>query len=340
MSETIVVPSERAGLELDEFLCLQFPGCSKGYLRRKVRDGAILLDGIQAHPSQRLRQNQVLIVNFEEEKLPQPPHAPVDAIPLLYEDDDAAVVFKPAGLAVEPERWFRDKASLAGALLALARQRGENAGAGSCEIDGPVEERFRAVHRLDKDTSGCLLVAKNLDAERTLRGAFEKGTVEKRYLALVEGEYPLGDGEEDTIELPLGPDSRRSGRMIVDEPHGKAARTLIRVVERFRGYSLLACHPLTGRTHQIRVHLSARGFPLAVDSIYGRRDAFLLSWIKNGYKAKFGKPERPLVDRLTLHAESLAFSQPSSCERVQVRAPVPKDLENTLRQLRKVRPLL
>jgi 23S rRNA-/tRNA-specific pseudouridylate synthase len=127
--------------------------------------------------------------------------------------------------------------------------------------------------------------------------------------------------------------------MIVDEPDGKAARTIIRVVERFRGYSLLACHPITGRTHQIRVHLSAHGFPLAVDSVYGRRDAFLLSEIKNGYKPKLGKPERPLINRLTLHAESLAFSQPSSCERVQVRAPLPKDLENTLRQFRKVRSL-
>jgi RluA family pseudouridine synthase len=339
VSETIVVPTERAGLELDEFLCLQFPGCSKGYLRRQVRDGAILLDGIQAHPSQKLRHNQVLIVDFEGKKLPEPPHAPAEVIPLLYEDDDVAVVFKPAGLAVEPERWSRDKASLAGALLALARRRGEDVRAGSRGTGGSIEERFRAVHRLDKDTSGCLLVAKNLDAERTLRGAFEKGTVEKRYLALVEGEYPLSNGEEDTIDLPLGPDLRRSGRMIVDEPDGKAARTIIRVVERFRGYSLLACHPITGRTHQIRVHLSAHGFPLAVDSVYGRRDAFLLSEIKNGYKPKLGKPERPLISRLTLHAESLAFSQPSSCERVQVRAPLPKDLENTLRQFRKVRSL-
>jgi len=334
--ETIVVPTERAGLELDEFLCLQFPNCSKGFLRRQVRDGAILVDGIQAHPSQRLRTNQVLIVDMVEEELPEPPHAPADEVPVIYEDQDVLVLAKPPGLAVEPERWAKDKASLAGALLAMARERAS----GSRGEDGDrIEIRFRAVHRIDKDTSGCLLVAKHLEAERELRKAFEANRVEKCYLALVEGELPLADDEEEAIDLPLGPDARRSGRMIVDRKEGKESRTRIRVVERFHGYTLVGCRPVTGRTHQIRVHLAAHGFPLAVDPIYGRRDAFLLSEIKPNYKLKRGRPERPLIGRLTLHAESLAFIRPMGTERVQVAAPLPKDYSNTLRQLRKVRAL-
>ncbi len=332
-----MVPSERAGLELDEFLCLQFPNCSKGFLRRQVREGAVLLDGTQAHPSVRLRTDQVLIVSMEEEEQPEAPHAPAEDIPLLFEDDDVMVLLKPAGLAVEPERWARDNASLAGALLAMARSRAKADDPHRPDGADRIEERFRAVHRIDKDTSGCLLVAKHLDSERVLRRAFEKNEVRKRYLALVEGEMRLGEGEEETVDLPLGPDGRRSGRMVVDVKGGKASRTHVSVAEAFQGYTLVACRPVTGRTHQIRVHLAAHGYPLAVDPLYGRRDAFLLSEIKSKYKAKRGKPERPLIDRLTLHAKSLVFSQPRTGEKVEIEAPLPKDFSNTLRQLRKVR---
>src|SRR5206468_5851573 len=115
MNETIVVPWERAGLELDEFLCLHFPEFSKGFLRRAVREGLILIDGMRASPSQRLRADQVLLVELDEDEAPPAPVAPEAALPILYEDEDLLVVDKPAGLAVEPERWARGAASLAGA---------------------------------------------------------------------------------------------------------------------------------------------------------------------------------------------------------------------------------
>ena len=335
MSETIVVPRERAGLELDEFLCLWFPGVSKGFLRQQVRDGLVLLDGLRVQPSQRLRPDQVVIVDFDEDAAPPPPVDTGLAIPVLYEDADLLVLDKPAGLAVEPERWARSNASLAGALLSLARARSSPAANGSA----PLELRLRNVHRLDKDTTGALVVAKHLEAERALRTAFEEDRVEKTYHALVEGEHPLADGAEDVIDLAIGPDERRSGRVVVQPDGGKPARTRISVLERFHGYTWMRCRPLTGRTHQIRVHLAATGFPLAVDPVYGRRSDLRLSAIKAGYRSKPGRPERPLVTRLTLHAAEVAVPSPSAPGRtIRVEAPLPKDLAKLLKQLGKVRP--
>jgi 23S rRNA pseudouridine1911/1915/1917 synthase len=344
MSENIVVPWERAGLELDEFLCLHFPEFNKGFLRRAVRDGLVLIDGMRASPSQRLRADQVLIVDLDEAEPPSSPVAPEAEIPILYEDEDMLVLDKPSGLAVEPERWARGAASLAGALLALARARTRARKESSEDSeedagdDGPLVLRLRAVHRLDKDTSGALVVAKNLEAERALRGAFEHDLVRKTYLALVEGEHPLEDGAEQEIDLAIGPDEKRSGRVVIDPRDGKPARTLVSVVQRFRGFTWLACRPLSGRTHQIRVHLSAVGFPLAVDPLYGRRGELLLSQVKAGYRAKRGRPERPLISRLTLHAAAIEVPAPRDPARtIRVEAPLPKDLSQLLKQLAKVR---
>ena len=336
MSEYIVVSRDRAGIELDEFLCLLFPEWNKGFVRRQVRSGRVLVDGEAANPSQFLRADQVLIVDIDEDEAPSPPRAtPGALLPVLYEDADVLVVDKPAGLAVEPERWAREKGSVAGSLLQLARER--SPGGKGDGGQGGIDMRPRLVHRLDKDTTGALLVAKDLGAERALRAAFEGGDVEKRYLALVEGEHPLPDGKQGLIDLPLGPDARRSGAMRVVEG-GKPSRTRIDVVERFRGFTLLGCEPLTGRTHQIRVHLAARGFPLIVDGLYGRRDRLLLSEIKAGYRAKRGRPERPLIGRLTLHAARLEFPSPSTPGgRIRVEAPPPKDFALAVKNLSKYR---
>jgi len=337
VNEYIVVPSDRAGLELDEYLCLLYPDWNKGFLRQQVRDGAILVDGQPARPSQRLRPQQVLILSIDETTAPQAPVAPTLVLDVLFEDHDVLVVDKPADLATEPERWAREAPSLAGALLALASSWGTQ------ERDGRLAFRPRLVHRIDKGTSGAVLVAKHLEAERFLRQAFDGGVIEKEYLALVEGEHPLADDEEELIDLPLAADDRKSGRQVVHGA-GKPSRTRIRIAERFRGYTLLSCRPETGRTHQIRVHLAHTGFPLVIDRTYGRRDHLNLSEIKSGYRPKRGRQERPLMERLTLHALAIRFpvlaADPAadgapSTRRVE--APLPKDFERTLGQLRKVR---
>jgi RluA family pseudouridine synthase len=349
--EFLCVPSERSGIELDEFLCLEFPGLSKGFVREQVRQGAVLLNGMAAHPSQRLHGDEVVVVSFDDEaaarrdaaaRAPRAAHVEV-----LWEDEDLLVADKPAGLASEPERWSRGAPYLGTALLDLGRR-------------ARPPYRPRLVHRLDKDTSGCIAAAKSLDAERFLRQCFERGLVRKEYWALVEGEHPLPAGRTETIELALAGEGQRGGRVRVDARSGKPSSTEIEVVRRFRGYTLLACRPLTGRTHQIRVHLAARGFPLAVDALYGRRSALLLSELKRGYRKKTGGAERPLLARLALHARVLELPLPRAhgyevpdrapapgapgapgatgtpsapVDRVRAEAPLARDLELALKQL-------
>jgi len=349
MSEYITVPEERAGLELDEFLTLQYPWLNKGFLRREVRNGKVLVDGEPARPSQRLRTYQVVVVDVDEDEAPETPvAAPQVELAVLYEDDDVLALDKPAGVATEPERWARECGSLMGSLLehVAGRARAEGDGRPADRSDDAPEPggegepwpfRPRLLHRLDKGTSGVVLAAKHLAAERSLRAAFDERRVRKEYLALVEGEHPLGDGEHEELELALAPDPRRSGRMVV-AADGKPSRTRVAVERRFRGYTLLRCEPLTGRTHQIRVHLAAAGFPLVVDELYGRRNDLRLSEFKPGYRRKPGRPERPLIDRLTLHARAIDFPQPADGRRVRVEAPLPADFERVLKQLGKVRP--
>jgi len=329
--DTFVVSDERAGLELDEFLCLQFPGLSKGFLRQEIAAGNVLLDGMDVVPGKRLRPNQVVIATIDGDRAPKRPVDPGIEIPVLHEDEDVLVVDKPHNLAVEPERWMRELGSLAGALLQIVEEREE-------ADDGGLSFRPRLVHRIDKDTTGAVVVAKHLEAERALRQAFEAGTIKKSYLALVEGEPYLSDGETMLIEHPIGPVLRKSGRMQVAND-GKPSKTRVGIAERFDGYTLLRCEPITGRTHQIRVHLSHDGFPLVIDRFYGRRSEFKLSEFKASYRPKRGLPERPLMDRLTLHAHEVVLPPLGSrTEPLEIVAPVPRDLERVLKQLRKVRP--
>ena len=226
---------------------------------------------------------------------------------------------------------MRELGSLAGALLQIVEEREE-------ADDGGLSFRPRLVHRIDKDTTGAVVVAKNREAERARRQAFEAGTIKKSYLALVEGEPYLNDGETMLIEHPIGPVLRKSGRMQVAND-GKPSKTRVGIAERFDGYTLLRCEPITGRTHQIRVHLSHDGFPLVVDRFYGRRSEFKLSEFKASYRPKRGLPERPLIDRLTLHAHEVVLPPLGArTDPLEIVAPVPRDLERVLKQLRKVRP--
>jgi len=346
--EVIVVPRERAGLELDEFLCLERPLINKGFFRRLVRAGDITVDGGAVLPNRRLCEGEIVMLPSEEladrDDLPFQLAAPDVPIHVLYENDRVLVVDKPPGVASEPERWAPESGCMAGALLAYAI---EAAG------EGPMAYRPRLLHRLDKDTSGVLAATKDLDAERLLRTAFEAGGVAKTYLALVEGEWPddeetLLDGEigeeaqlsrRERRQLSKGP--RRGHRMAVLPSGGKPAFTRVTVTTRYRGFTLLTCKPETGRTHQIRVHLAHAGFPLAVDPLYGRRDALLLSELKRMYRSKQGRPERPLIDRLTLHAAGIRLPDPaaeSPSKLLTIEAPMPTDFHRITRQLAKIRP--
>ena len=324
MNRHLWVETTDAGMELDEFLCQSFPSLSKRFLRGQVRSGRVLVDGTSARSSKRLRADQVVSVDFDESDVEEAVRAaPPFELSILHQDDALLVIDKPADLSVEPDRWDASKPSLVGALGQLGERLG-------CSL--------RIVHRLDKDTSGTVLVARSVEAERELREAFDGGRITKEYLALVEGEHPLADGEELIVDRPIGPDKKHGGTMRVRED-GKPARTRVRVEQRFRGYTLLRAEPLTGRTHQLRVHLSHEGFPLAVDPNYGRRSALLLSEIKAGYRPKPGRAERPLIDRLTLHAQRVVVPDTiTGTTASAVEAPLPPDYQKTLKQMAKVRP--
>ena len=312
-------------MELDEFLSISFPRLSKGYLRRQIRDGRVLVNGAPVVHSGRLRAEQVVSIDIDEAVAePAPVHVPAVELPVLFEDEHVLVVDKPANLISEPDRWDGERPHLLAALAGMEFPAGHGF-------------RPRLVHRLDKDTSGCMVVAKTIEAERSLREAFDSGRVGKTYLALVDGEFPepAGAGPWQAIDLPIGPDQRRSGRMCVSQS-GKSALTHVSVEKRFRGLTLLCCKPRTGRTHQVRVHLSASGFPLAIDPVYGHRRELMLSEFKAGYRRKPGRPEHPLMDRLTLHAASLSFPHVDG-RRLEVASPVPRDFARVLKQLSKVR---
>ncbi|RPI33608.1 MAG: RluA family pseudouridine synthase [Chloroflexota bacterium] len=236
-------------------------------------------------------------------------HKPKDLV--LWSDEALLVINKPAGLASLPDG-YDPKAPHVKSVLAA------------------THDPLYIVHRLDKDTSGVLVLARSLEAHRLLNTEFEKRRVAKTYHALVAGRP---DWTERVMRLPLLPDGDRQHRTVVDRK-GKRAVTVLRLLESLGPYSLIEASPQTGRTHQIRVHLAAAGFPIVGDELYGRGESISLSEFKLDYKAE-KNPERPLIARLALHAFSLAFEHPITREALYFEAGYPKDLGAVINQLRK-----
>lgn len=233
--------------------------------------------------------------------------------PVVYEDEHLIAFAKPSGLAVVPDRWDRDRVH----LMAL--------------VHAALSPDIFNAHRLDRDTSGVLLCARTPATLRALTSLFEQRAVEKTYLALVR---PAPVADEGEITAPLAPDPRRPGRMRI-AAGGKESATAWSVRERWRGgWALLEARPLTGRTHQVRVHLAHVGSPVVADPVYGDGRPLLLSSFKRGYRPG-REPERPLLARLGLHAARLALAHPITGERLEIAAPLPADLSAALAQLRR-----
>jgi RluA family pseudouridine synthase len=233
-------------------------------------------------------------------------------LPILFDDTQIVAVDKPADLATIPGRAETDSA-----LQRLSAQLGQP---------------LRVVHRLDKQTSGLLLFARSIEAQRHLSHQFQNNAVEKQYLALVRGRPTTDEGE---INAPLARHPASPKRMAVVRHGGRPARTLWRIEQRFGELTLLRVFPKTGKTHQIRVHLQSIGLPLAIDPLYNPapEQAIFLSSFKRGYRPG-REPERPLMSRLTLHAERLRFLDLNAIP-IELLAPLPKDFRVLLQAVAK-----
>jgi RluA family pseudouridine synthase len=237
-------------------------------------------------------------------------------IEIIYQDDDIIVLNKPTGISVTKDRSGADDLP-----TVLSEQLGLSEG-----------QELRLVHRLDKDTSGAMVIAKNLPAQSWLSSCFEKGIARKTYLAIVQGGAIEQSG---IIEAQLAPMEHERNKMQVVSKHGKEAVTQWELLADFGTLSLVAAHPLTGRTHQIRVHLASAGMPLAIDQVYGGGKGIYLSEVKQGYKVPKGQEERPLMERLTLHAYQLLVPLKEGAEPSLFVAPLDEKFKATVKMLAK-----
>jgi len=212
-------------------------------------------------------------------------------VEIIYQDDNIIVINKPSGVSVTKDR------SGAGQLRDLLAN----------QLPQQTISQLLLVHRLDKDTSGVMLLAKNTPAQALFSGFFTERLVKKTYLAIVTGAIP---GPSGTIDAPLAPNPKNAAVMCIAARKGKEALTEWKLLADFELVALLAVNPLTGRTHQIRVHLSSIGLPLAIDPLYGSSQPLLLSDTKTDYRLHKSQTEKPLIERLTLHAYQLELLKP------------------------------
>ncbi len=277
---------------------------SRSEAQRLIKGGQVTVNGQPAKPAYRLEEGDTVLIRIP---IPEPDEVAAETIPLdvLYEDADLVAINKPAGMVVHPAFGNRTGTLVNAALARWPEMRG---------VGG--EGRAGVVHRLDKDTSGVIILARTPAALRALQQQFKAHTVAKRYLALVEG---IPSSSSGVIDAPIGRDPRRRKRMAVVRG-GRDSVTRYDLLEEFEANSLLAIEPQTGRTHQIRVHLAWLGHPVVGDRVYGFRR------------------QRIRLKHSFLHAASLQVDQPTSGERFTFEAPLPAALEHVLTILRRQQP--
>jgi 23S rRNA pseudouridine1911/1915/1917 synthase len=294
---------EQAGKRLDQALHEQFPEFSRSRLQDWIKRERVLVNGAAARSSRVLREGDRIAV--EPAELPALRAEP-EVIPLhvLYEDPDFVAIDKPAGMVVHAGAGVHS-GTLVNALLGRFQSLSALGG----------DLRPGIVHRLDRFTSGVILVAKNDAAHRALAALFAGRQVEKTYIALVHGDVPADSGR---IEKPIARDPRHRTRMTARLGRGRAAWTEYRVVRRFTGFTLLEVRIGTGRTHQIRVHLAGMGHPVAGDRLYG---------------APARNEIQPLRERFFLHAQRIRFQHPFTGQPVEIESPLPENLRCWTEQL-------
>ena len=305
---SFIIEASDADTRLDAFLARKIESWSRSRLQKLIDDGEVSINGKVAKSSYKLRPNDEIEVELVSQ--PAANFAPENIrLDVIYEDDELAVINKPAGMIVHPG------AGVANGTLA-------NAIAYRFQIHNPqstIQNRAGIVHRLDKDTSGLIVVAKNEAAQENLSTQFAAREVHKSYIALVHGETVENSGK---IELPIARDRMNRLKMAVTKT-GRNALSLWRARERFEKFTLLDVEIKTGRTHQIRVHLAAINHPIVGDALYN-------SGRDNSVSDQQIKTEIVNLNRFFLHAARLAFAHPTTKERLLFQQPLPPELQNFL----------
>jgi 23S rRNA pseudouridine1911/1915/1917 synthase len=299
--EELIVPPEEAGVRIDRYLTDVLPGQSRSHIQRLIRDGHVTIAAQAVRPNRVVRAGETIVVDVPEPTTPAPIAEDL-ALDLVYEDPDIVVVNKPAGMVVHPAAGHA-QGTLVNALLHAVQ---DLSGVGG-------ELRPGIVHRLDRGTSGLMVVAKNDRAHVELARQFHDREVEKEYVALVWGVVQAGR----RIDLPIGRDPADRKKMSARARRARSAATRVTKALHMPGVSLLHVAIATGRTHQIRVHLSAIGHPIVGDATYG------------GLRKRVPGDLRPLLslDRPFLHAGRLVFHHPTDGRKMEFEAPLPRDLQ-------------
>jgi 23S rRNA pseudouridine1911/1915/1917 synthase len=316
----LTVQAKTAGQRLDQYLAGQFPDFSRSLIQKAIEAGSVTVNDAGTKASFKVRVGDRIRI-----WLPEPAHGPPAAenIPLdvLYEDEFLAIINKPADMVVHPA-----KGNWSGTLVNALQY---HFGGDLSKYYG--DYRPGIVHRLDRDTSGVILVAKEEYTHRDLALQFETRKVFKEYVAVTTG---VLDRDSDYIERRIGHHPRERIKMMVtdDEEAGKEATSFYEVIERFRGYTFCRIQPKTGRTHQIRVHLASIGCPVLADKIYSGRDCLRLSDLVSN-----PVDDEMLMPRQALHAHRLRINHPKLKRVIAVEAPLPEEFQKTLSALRTFR---
>lgn len=316
-----IVEARAHGWRIDHYLVRLYPNFSRAAFQRVIEDSGVLINGLPVKMSRRLRVNDSI-----EFKLPETPDRtlPAEDIPLdiLYDDDAMIVINKAANMVVHPGRG-NYLGTLAGALQFHFDKLSDIAG------------KYRAgiVHRLDRDTSGVLVVAKDNTVHGNLSRQFEERTVEKEYRAITWGEISF---DRDYVETHVRVSNRNRERMMVcpEGNNSRHAATFYEVIERFNGFSFVRLCPQTGRTHQLRVHLHHLGHPIIADKLYEGQAALMLSDLVDDLPED---QDQVLIKRQALHALKLGFDHPVTGKRMEFEAPLPPDFQMALDAIRQHR---
>ncbi len=321
------VDESDVGKRLDAFLSIRFPEVSRVRIQRGIAEGLATVDGQNRKPSYKMRSEQSVEFQLPPPPAegPQPEPIPLD---LLYEDEILAVVNKPAGMIVHPAKghW---SGTLASALVHHFQELSQ--------FGGP--SRPGIVHRLDRDTSGAIVIAKTDEAHAHLAAQFQARTVRKEYLSIVMG---CPDRDRDLIDHPIGDHTSQRERKALRSDHSSSreAQTFYEVEERYKGMALLRAFPKTGRTHQIRLHFTHIRCAVLCDKLYGGRSQLtageLRTWCRNKNAACGLADDAVLLARQALHAHRLCITHPTSGEELEVTAPIPADMQELLLVLRKI----